>query len=68
MYFVADDITRLIRTVNNELKKVKVWIDCNKLAINIEKTNIDFSIHPKGKQQIWFLSNLAKKIYKELRL
>ena len=52
MYFVADDITRLIRTVNNELKKVKVWIDCNKLAMNIEKTNIDFSIHPKGKQQI----------------
>ena len=39
IYFQADDHTRLIRTVNTELKKVKVWMDCNKRALNIEKTN-----------------------------
>ena len=39
IYFQADDHTRLIRTVRKELKKVKVWMDCNKLALNIEKTN-----------------------------
>ena len=27
------------RTVNNELKKVKVWLDVNKLSLNIDKTN-----------------------------
>ena len=27
------------KSVNKELKKVKIWLDANKLAINIDKTN-----------------------------
>ena len=29
----------LQRTVNKELKKVKMWLDVNKLSLNIDKTN-----------------------------
>ena len=49
IYFEADDHTGLIRKVNKELKKVKVWMDCNKLALNTEKTNFVLFHSPKKK-------------------
>ena len=49
IYFEADDYTGLIRKVNKELKKVKVWMDCNKLALNTEKTNFVLFYSPKKK-------------------
>ena len=49
IYFEADDHIGLIRKVNNELKKVKAWMDCNKLALNIEKTNYVLFHSPKKK-------------------
>ena len=52
IYFEADDHIGLIRKVNNELKKVKAWMDCNKLALNIEKTNYVLFHSPKKNQQI----------------
>ena len=33
---------RLTKKVNKELSKVKSWLDCNKLALNIDKTNFVF--------------------------
>ena len=47
IYFEADDHTGIIRNVNKELKKVKDWMDCTKLALNTEKQILYFSIHPK---------------------
>ena len=29
IYFESDDLTRLTKTVNKELTKVKIWMDCN---------------------------------------
>ena len=49
IYFESDDPTRLSKTVNKELKKVKSWLDCNKLALNIEKTNFVLFHSPRKK-------------------
>ncbi len=49
IYFESDDLTRLTKTVNKELKKVKSWLDCNKLALNIEKTNFVIFHSPRKK-------------------
>ena len=39
IYFEAENLDKLQRIVNNELKKVKQWHDVNKLSLNIDKTN-----------------------------
>ena len=39
IYCESDDPALLTRKVNRELKKVKLWLDSNKLALNISKTN-----------------------------
>ena len=49
IYCESDDPTRLSQTVNKELKKVKSWLDCNKLALNIEKTNFVLFHSPRKK-------------------
>ena len=47
IYVETDDLPRLSKTVNKELKKVKTWLDCNKLALNINKTNFVLFHSPK---------------------
>ena len=49
IYFETDDLSRLSKTVNKELRKVKTWLDCNKLALNINKTNFVLFHSPKKK-------------------
>ena len=49
VYFESDDPIRLSKTINKELKKVKSWLDCNKLALNIEKTNFSLFRLPRKK-------------------
>ena len=39
IYCESDNICQLQRTVNKELRKVKLWLDVNKLSLNIDKTN-----------------------------
>ena len=39
IYFESDDLKRLTKKIKKELNKVKSWLDCNKLALNIDKTN-----------------------------
>ena len=39
IYFKSYDLTRLQKIMNRELKKVKKWLDANRLALNIDKTN-----------------------------
>ena len=47
IYFETDNLSRLSKTVNKELRKVKTWLDCNKLALNINKTNFVLFHSPK---------------------
>ena len=39
IYYEAESLGQLETVVNKELKKVKMWLDVNKLSLNIDKTN-----------------------------
>ena len=39
IYYGSDNINKLNYKLNRELLKVKSWLEINKLALNIEKTN-----------------------------
>ena len=39
IYFESDDLLCLERTINNELKQLNLWLNVNRLALNIRKTN-----------------------------
>ena len=45
----SNDLTLLTRKLNKELKKVKLWLDSNKLALNIGKTNFVLFHSPQKK-------------------
>ena len=46
----ARDVKVLEKTVNSELKKVKIWCDVNRLSINFFKTNFIWLENPKRKK------------------
>ena len=39
IYYESNNLNLLQRTVNKELKKVKMWLDMKKLSLDIDKTN-----------------------------
>ena len=39
IYYESNNLDMLQRTVKKELKKVKMWLDVNKLSLNIDKAN-----------------------------
>ena len=39
IYYKAENLAKLESVVNKELKKVKLWLDDDKLSLNIEKAN-----------------------------
>ena len=39
IYYDSDDLINLEKTVNNELKKLSQWLNVNRLALNVDKTN-----------------------------
>ena len=39
IYFESNDLITLERTVNEELKKLCLWLNVNRLALNVSKTN-----------------------------
>ena len=39
IYYDSDDLINLEKTVNNELKKLSQWLNVNRLALNVSKTN-----------------------------
>ena len=39
IYVDSDDLITLQKTLNQEIRKVKKWLDANRLALNISKTN-----------------------------
>ena len=48
IYFKSNDLTHLQKIVNHELKKVK-WLDANRLALDIDKTNFVIFHSPRIK-------------------
>ena len=49
IYYKSHDLAHLQKIMNRELKKVKKWLDSNRLSLNIGKTNfvIFHSAHAK---------------------
>ena len=39
IYFQSSDLMHLQKTINKELHKVRKWLESNRLALNIDKTN-----------------------------
>ena len=39
LYYESDDLMELERTMNKELKQLSLWLNVNRLALNIKKTN-----------------------------
>ena len=39
IYYESNDLKKLEKTVNEELKKLSLWLNLNRLALNIGKTN-----------------------------
>ena len=40
IFFESNDLDFLQRQLNLELKKLTLWLNCNRLALNISKTNV----------------------------
>ena len=49
-YSESNDFSILTRKVNKELTIVKYWLDCNKLAVHIDKTNVVY-FHSKEERR-----------------
>ena len=63
----------LVETLNNELKKVSLWFECNKLSLNVNKTSfLHFSNHNPKKYSMYTYFHrqptyYRKKFYQILR-
>ena len=53
IYFETDDIEKLTKS-QHKLVKVKKWLDCNKLSLNVNKTNFVMLYSPKNQYLILF--------------
>merc|ERR1712168_546165 len=48
IYYESDDLKSMEKTINAELKKLSLWLNLNRLALNISKTNfVIFRFHQK---------------------
>ena len=48
IYYESKDLKELEKTVNTELKKLTLWLNVNRLALNVKKTNfVIFRSHKK---------------------
>ena len=48
IYFESDDLLNVENTVNKELKKLYLWLNVNRLSLNVSKTNY-IIFHPYNK-------------------
>ena len=39
IYYESSDLSNIQKILNRELRKVRKWLEANRLALNIEKTN-----------------------------
>ncbi len=67
IFFESNNLDKLQRTVNKELKKLVTWLNANRLALNVKKTNfVIFSAINKPLQPVTILVNrqaIAQKEY-----
>ena len=47
IYYESDSLVKLESKINKELSKLQLWLNVNRLSLNISKTNVIF--HPFNK-------------------
>ena len=59
IYYESKDLEELEKTVNEELKKLSLWLNINRLALNVAKTNFVIFRSPlkKSKRNVTLLMN-----------
>ena len=61
IYYESSDVVDIQKTVNKELRKVREWLEVNRLALNIEKTNFVIFHSPRNKSDMNFVLKLGRK-------
>ena len=57
IYFDSPDLFNLQKTVNKELHKIKRWLESNRLALNIDKTNFVLFYSSSKKNRVYYYQN-----------
>ena len=66
IFITGKDINTITHTLNQELKKLLIWLQVNKLSINIDKTKyIIFSLRKKVNtvSHIYINNNIIERVY-----
>ena len=61
IYFDSNNLVYLQKIVNRELKKIKKWLEANRLALNIDKTNYVIFHSPARKIEEFVKIKLGSK-------
>ena len=61
VYHESQDLTEIQKTVNKELKKVRKWLDSNRLALNISQTNFVNFHSPRNKPDSQIILKFGRK-------
>ena len=61
IYYESSDVVDIQKTVNKELRKVREWLEANRLALNIEKTNFVIFHSPRNKPDMNFVLKFGRK-------
>ena len=61
IYYESSDVVDIQKTVNKELRNVREWLEANRLALNIEKTNFVIFYSPRNKPDMNFVLKFGRK-------
>ena len=61
IYYESSDVVDIQKTVNKGARKVRKWLEANRLALNIEKTNFVIFHSPRNKPDMNFVVKFGKK-------
>ena len=65
IYFESDDLVHMQKVVNRELHKVRKWLEANRLALNIDKTNFIIFHSPQHKLTDHIVLKIGNKKIKQ---
>ena len=61
IYYESSDVVDIQKTVNKEFRNVREWLEANRLALNIEKTNFVIFYSPRNKPDMNFVLKFGRK-------
>ena len=67
IYFESDSLNHLQKVINKELRQVKKWLDSNKLALNVEKTNFVIFHSVQNTLNEWFRIKIGNQYVRQAK-